>query len=77
MPSATLIDLPTEIIQGFILSKLNDNDIRSFGKTGSKRLKQITDDYLRNNKCKYFVTQLLKVNKLIQTNFYNSYTITT
>ena len=57
MPSSTLIDLPTEIIDRYILSKLNDNDIRSFGKTGSKRLKQISDDYLRNNKCKFLVTK--------------------
>jgi hypothetical protein len=55
MFSPSLVDLPTEIIQSLILTKLNDTDIRNLGKTGSKRLQQISDDYLRNNKCKFFV----------------------
>ena len=65
MYSRTLVDLPTEVIRGFILSKLNDNDIRNFGKTGSNRLKEISDDYLRSNKCKFRV-QNDRVNYLIQ-----------
>ena len=53
MPLLTLNDLPIEVIQNFILPELTETDVRCLGNTGSKRLKVISDDYLRNYKCKF------------------------
>ena len=53
MPLRTLNDLPIEVIQNFILPELTETDVRCLGNTGSKRLKVISDDYLRNYKCKF------------------------
>ena len=52
MCSTSIIDLPIEIIEDFIFPLLTDEDIKSCGKTKIKRLKDIVDDYLRNNRCK-------------------------
>ena len=52
MCSTSIIDLPIEIIEDFIFPLLTDEDIKSCGKTKNKRLKDIVDEYLRNNYCK-------------------------
>ena len=58
MSSMSLQNLPTEVIHDFILPNLLDNDIRSLGESGSKRLKEITEDYVRNNKRKFLLSLL-------------------
>ena len=52
MCSTSIIDLPIEIIEDFIFPLLTDKDIKNCGKTRIKRLKDIVDDYLKNNYCK-------------------------
>ena len=52
MCSTSIIDLPIEIIEDFIFPLLTDEDIKNCGKTKIKRLKEIVDDYLSNNRCK-------------------------
>ena len=49
--STTIIDLPSEIIRGFILPHLSESDIKSFAKTGVKRFEEISNEYLKSNPC--------------------------
>ena len=52
--NVSIIDLPIEIIEDFIFPLLTFEDIKSLGKTGIKRLEDISDEYLKDNKCKSF-----------------------
>ena len=47
-----LNDLPTEVILNHILPYLTEKDVRLFGQMGSKRFKEIVDEFLFNHKCK-------------------------
>ena len=50
MPSNSekmLSDLPSEVLQEVIFKYLTCKDIRSIGRTKSKRLKSIADDYIQ------------------------------
>ena len=51
--SYSLNDLPTEVILNHILPYLTEKDVRLFGQMGSKRFKEIVDEFLFNHKCKY------------------------
>ena len=42
----SIIDVPNEVIQKFILVHLSCPDVRSFGMAGCKRFKVIADDVL-------------------------------
>ena len=52
MGSTSIIDLPTEIIESFILPRLTDDDVRNFGKTNIRRFEEIAYEFLKDNKCK-------------------------
>ena len=43
-------DLPNEVIQKNIMGFLSNDDIRSFGMIGSKRLKVLADDALEKRR---------------------------
>ena len=43
-------DLPNEVILKNIMTYLSNDDIRSFGRTGSKRFKVIADDELEKRR---------------------------
>ena len=47
-------DLPIEIIEDFIFPLLTLKDIKNLGKIGIKRLEDIADKYIADNKCKSF-----------------------
>ena len=49
-----VFNLPIEIIEDFIFPLLTLEDIKNLGKIGLKRLEDISDKYLADNKCKYF-----------------------
>ena len=50
----SIIDLPIEIIEDFIFPLLTLKDIKNLGKIGIKRLEDIADKYIADNKCKSF-----------------------
>ena len=43
----TILDLPTEVFHKDVFKYLTCKDIRSIGRTKSKRLKSIADDYIQ------------------------------
>ena len=48
----TILDLPSEVFQEVVFKYLTCKDIRSIGKTKSKRLKSIADDFIQRRICK-------------------------
>ena len=50
MEVKSINDVPNEVIQKNIMSFLSNEDIRSFGITGSKRFKVIADDELEKRR---------------------------
>ena len=46
LPLKSINDVPNEVIQKNIMAYLSDDEIRSFGRTGTKRFKVIADDEL-------------------------------
>ena len=43
----SIIDLPTEVIEKYLLIYLSNSDVGSFGNTGNKRFQQIANLVLR------------------------------
>ena len=52
--NVSITDLPIEMIEDFIFPLLTFQDIRNLKKIGMKRLEDIADKYLEDNKCKSF-----------------------
>ena len=50
MEVQSINDVPNEVIQKNIMKYLSNNEIRSFGMTGSKRFKVIADDELEKRR---------------------------
>ena len=48
MSVKSIIDLPNEIIEKFLMVYLSSNDVCSFGMTGVKYFKQIAENVLEN-----------------------------
>ena len=50
LEAKSISDLPNEVIQKNIMMYLSNDDVRSFGRTGSKRFKVIADDELEKRR---------------------------
>ena len=48
----TILDLPSEVLHENVFKYLTCKDIRSIGKTKSKRLNSIADDFIQRRICK-------------------------
>lgn len=55
MSSLTISDLPTEVIESFILPFLSYNDVQNLGRVGNRRLKEIAVAYSVDNKSKFTI----------------------
>jgi hypothetical protein len=45
--ATSIVALPTEVIEKYLLIYLSNSDVRSFGKTGNKRFQQISKNVIR------------------------------
>ena len=53
MSCLTICDLPTEVIESFILPFLSYDDVQNFGRVGNRRLEEIAATYSIDNKSKF------------------------
>ena len=61
MPPKGILDLPPEIFHHEIFQYIDDFDVYNFGNAGSKRLKQICEDYVQLGKNPLNIHDLLIV----------------
>ena len=59
MPSLKITDLPTEVFESYILPYLNEDDVKNIRRMRNRRLKEIAASYLRENKSKSIISQII------------------
>ena len=56
MHTKSLVDLPNEVIEKYLLVYLSNSDIRAFSKTGNKRFERISERVLEKpERSKHYV----------------------